>query len=40
MANRFPNDKVVGFYGVGGTPSLLVNDLELFKRIMIKVIKK
>ena len=30
------NDKMVGYYGTLGTPTLLIRDLELAKKILIK----
>ena len=31
-----PNDKIVGYYGALGSPTILIKDLELAKKILIK----
>lgn len=34
--NRFPNEKIFGFFYVGGTPKYLIRDPEMIKQIFIK----
>ena len=36
LSEEFPDAKIVGYYGIFGTPSIVVQDLELIKKIMIK----
>ena len=33
---KHPNDKIVGYYAAMGEPILLINDIELGKRILVK----
>ena len=36
VAQMFPHAKVVGYYGFGGAPKIVINDMELIKRVFIK----
>ena len=33
---KYPNDKIVGYYAAMGEPVLLINDIDLGKRILVK----
>lgn len=33
---EFPNAKVVGYYGVFGTPNFVINDFDIAKRVLVK----
>lgn len=36
LYNSFPNERFVGFYEIGGSPSYLIRDTELIKQLAIK----
>ena len=36
VSRIFPNDKISGYYGFFGTPILVINDLDVAKRILVQ----
>ena len=36
VAQMFPGAKVVGYYGMGGAPKIVIVDMDLVKRVFVK----